>query len=288
VARGVERHLPVHVVSQSPDYLRALGIRPLIGRTLEIADASDASSPPALISATFAESLGGAQTIIGSSLSVGARTYQVVGVVPDMPCGSFHLAACGRLVTASPSRLNANGVGLWLTLRTSGDASGVIRPVQRVVSEHFPKAARLEVHTGRDLVAADLGDARTGAWFFSGFGLIALALGVGGVFGLVAYVVESRRREFGVRMALGAMSRDLIQRVVGAALGPVLLGAAIGLGAAAVLARAIRAIIVGVALIDPAAYGSSAIVMVLAAGVSALMAAWRLRRSSPSDALRQA
>ena len=288
VTRTMERHVPVLAVSQPPDYLRALGVGPSIGRALEIADAADASPRHALISATFAAALGGAQTMMGSRVSVGDRTYQIVGIVPDMPCGSLRLPACGRVFTASDSRLTANGVGLSMVLRTLEDASNSVQPVQRAVSQRFPKAASLSVRTGRDLVTQDLSEARTGAWFFSGFGAIALVLGVGGVFGLVAYVVESRRREFGIRMALGAMPADLIRRVVGAALWPVIGGAAIGLGAAALLARTIRALIVGVALIDPVAYGTSAILMVAAAGASAMVAAWRLRRSSPIDALRQA
>jgi ABC-type antimicrobial peptide transport system permease subunit len=125
-----------------------------------------------------------------------------------------------------------------------------------------------------------------GAWFFTGFGLTALLLGVGGVFGLVAYLAESRQREFGVRLALGATPRDLVRHGVTAGLVPVSIGVAAGLVAAALMARVFTSWLVGLSALDPATYATVALVMLGCAGLAGLSAAWRLRRTMPSDSLR--
>jgi ABC-type antimicrobial peptide transport system permease subunit len=149
-----------------------------------------------------------------------------------------------------------------------------------------PDVASVQVQTGRDVVAQDLGQQRVGAWFFSGFGLVALILGVGSVFGLVAYLAESRQREFGVRLALGATASRLMTHGLGAALVPVAVGVVIGLGLSALVAQLFTSALVGVGALDPWAYSAIAVAMLGGAALAALMAAWRLRRIAPIDALR--
>ena len=131
-----------------------------------------------------------------------------------------------------------------------------------------------------------MGRQRLGAWFFSGFGLTALLLGVGGVFGLVAYLAESRYREFGVRLALGATPRDLVRHGLAAALAPVTLGAAAGLVFAALVARLFTSLLTGLSALDPLTYAGVAVTMLGCAALAGLGAAWRLRRVVPVDALR--
>jgi hypothetical protein len=116
---------------------------------------------------------------------------------------------------------------------------------------------------------APLGREPLGAWFFSGFGLVALLLGIAGVFGLVAYVAESRRREMGVRMALGAAPRDLIRLSVMTGVGPVLTGVVIGPVGSAWLARFVESLLFGVGRLDRVTYagaGTLMLVVALAAG----------------------
>jgi hypothetical protein len=114
----------------------------------------------------------------------------------------------------------------------------------------------------------------------------AATLGVGGVFGLVAYLSETHRREFGVRMALGAGPRDLVRQGVGAALVPVSGGVAAGLALGSVVSQAFRALLVRIGTLDPETYVAVAIAMLSCATMAALAAAWRIGRTSPADALR--
>jgi ABC-type antimicrobial peptide transport system permease subunit len=154
------------------------------------------------------------------------------------------------------------------------------------VKDTVPNATLLKIETGREIVARDLGRQRLGAWFFSGFGLAALVLGVGGVFGLVAYMAESRRREFAVRLALGATQRDLVLHGLHAALVPVAFGVIFGLIVAALVARMFTSLLTGLSALDPLTYATVAMTMLGCAALAGLGAAWRLRRMMPTDALR--
>jgi ABC-type antimicrobial peptide transport system permease subunit len=141
--------------------------------------------------------------------------------------------------------------------------------------------------TGREIVGRDVAQQRLGAWAFSGFGLVALLLGISGVFGLVAYLAQTRRREFGVRMALGATLSDVVRTAVTAALGPVAVGVATGLLIGAIVSRVFAGLLVGIDGLDPGTYTGVGLVMLVSATLAALAAALRLRRLTPSDALRR-
>ena len=169
----------------------------------------------------------------------------MVGIVGDVACGSLRSPRCARMFVAASNTLTAQTVpqiGVDVAMRTRGDAADTAPAVRQVAARLFPNAVRLEVRTGHDLVSSDLGEARMGAWFFSGFGLIGLVLGLGGLFGLVVYFAESRRREFGIRLALGATPNDVTRRIVGAGLWPVLAGVPAGLIVAATFARLSRCV----------------------------------------------
>ena len=162
------------------------------------------------------------------------------------------------------------------------DPGAVVAAVPRHLADRVVRVA-----TGRDIVGRDIAQQRLGAWAFSGFGLVALLLGIGGVFGLVAYLAQARRREFGVRMALGATLSDVVRNAVTAALGPVAVGVAAGLLIGAIVSRVFAALLVGIDGLDPATYAGVGLVMLVPATLAALAAAWRLRRLTPSDALRR-
>jgi len=264
-------------------FLEALNVPVLQGRMLT-ADDQGARPTPVVVTASLARQLFPGGSPIGRDFDLAGKRV-IMGVIPDVAFGSFalpHSEALLRVVTLDG---NAKSHELSLTIR-SERPEAVVGDVRRVIASVFPDAPRVELATGREVVARDLGRERLGAWFFSGFGVVALALGVGGVFGLVAYLAESRRRELGVRVALGATPRDLLRQVIGIGLRPVLFGAAVGLGSAALLARFVSSLLVGVGQFDLLTYLSAGFAMIGCAGVAGLVGAWRVRRLSPLDALR--
>jgi predicted permease len=270
----------------SSEWLPALGVPILAGRALTDADVT-AAPRPILLTASLARALYPAGGPLGQVISIGSGRgggrYQVVGVAGDFVFGSFSRPSVGVTVIASES---GGGIEPNFVIRASSPEA-LIEPIRRVVKETLPDAPWMAVETGREIVARDLGPQRLGAWFFSGFGLTALILGVGGVFGLVAYLAESRQRDFGVRLALGATPHDLVKSALAAALAPVSFGVVAGLLLAAFVARLFAVLLAGLSGFDPLTYATVALMMVGSAGLAGLSAAWRLRRVMPTTALRR-
>jgi hypothetical protein len=281
--RGERRELRVGAFSAGPELLSALGVPILKGRALTAADATPRPTP-GIVTASLARSLWPTQEPLGQIVSLGGRygRYSVVGIAQDFAYGSLNDTAAGVVVSVRSGDL---GIEPKFVVRTNRPELQV-DAMRRIVKEVAPHAPRVVITTGREIMARDLGRQRLAAWFFSGFGLVALVLGAGGVFGLVAYLAESRRREFGVRLALGATPRDVVWRGVAAGLKPVAIGAGTGLLCAGIVAHVFVSLLPGLSALDPATYASVALLMITCAAASGLAAAWRLHRVTPGDALR--
>jgi ABC-type antimicrobial peptide transport system permease subunit len=158
--------------------------------------------------------------------------------------------------------------------------------VLQVLRAANPNASSPFVVSGRNIVSADLGRQRLGAWFFSGFGLVALFVGAGSVFGLVSYLAESRRREFGIRLALGASHWDVARLGISVALIPSMAGLLLGLGLSVGLSRVFTALLVGVSPFDWLTFSAVSVGLLSASAIAALAAAVRLRGILPIDALK--
>jgi predicted permease len=282
---GRERELRVGAMSGGPALLDALGVPLIRGRPLSADDAT-ARPYPVLVTAALARTLWPESDPIGQLMTVttGGRggTSTVVGVTADFAFGSLTEVPAGTIVNVSP--LGGGGMPTYVVHAARPDL--LIDPIRKLARDVVPELPRLVLATGRQLVAEDLGRQRLGAWFFSGFGLIALVLGAGGVFGVVAYLAESRRREFGVRLALGATANDLVRRGVFAGMRPVAAGTAAGLIVAAIVARGFVSVLPGLSTLDPTTYVTVSALMLVGAAAAGLTAAWPLRRATPGDAVR--
>jgi predicted permease len=287
------RHL-IQFTSGGEGYASALGVRMLAGREL---GAADWRTEAVLVTRSFAQSLwpDGAwlgrrfERRSGSSKANpdGERQgHQVVGVIDDLPFGSVRSQTRAGIVTPATVDRAMLSTGLSVIVGTQGPADTARVPVIHVAQRLFPSAVKLSIDSGRDLVARDLGRQQLGAWFFSGFGIVAIGLGVAGVFGLVAYLAESRRRELGVRIALGATPARLLRSAVGTGLWPIAVGTAGGLSIAAWFAHTVDSLLLGVGRLDALTYAGAGALMIACALAAGLIAARRVRRISPMDALR--
>jgi len=120
----------------------------------------------------------------------------------------------------------------------------------------------------------------------SGFGLLALALSVVGLYGLISYSVAREQREIGVRIALGAHPGDVMGRVLRRSLALTGLGALLGLGGAAAVARFVERLLYGVSPVDAATYAAVAALMLTVAVLTTAVPAWRAASTDPVDAIR--
>src|SRR5262249_27544140 len=118
------------------------------------------------------------------------------------------------------------------------------------------------------------------------FAGLALLLPLVGVFGVLAYSVQQRNREFGVRIALGATRTDLLNLVIGTAARVVAAGAALGLGLAAALGRSLSTMLFGVHSFDVVTFASAALVLAVTAAAATIMPAWRAASTDPITVLR--
>jgi ABC-type antimicrobial peptide transport system permease subunit len=117
-------------------------------------------------------------------------------------------------------------------------------------------------------------------------GAMALLLGIIGIYGVISYAVSQRRREIGIRLALGANARELTGMFVRSALALAGIGAMIGLGVAAGLTRLMKSLLFGIGTFDPLTYAVVAAVLIAAAVLASYLPARRVLRVDPNEALR--
>jgi ABC-type antimicrobial peptide transport system permease subunit len=176
--------------------------------------------------------------------------------------------------------------GEIMVLRTAGALEQVVGPVRRLVHEIEPRAAIGRVTTMDQAVSGAMAEPLRLRFFLSLFGVLALALGVVGVYSVVSYSVARRQTEFGVRMALGATPSQVLQQVVGRGLLPVAAGTGLGIIAAVALARVAARFLFGVTATDPLSIGLAGGALLASGTLAALLPAWRAARVSPTESLR--
>jgi hypothetical protein len=281
--------IPVASLSVTPAFIDAMGLEVTAGRPLS---ASDVRRPgvaiPVLATASLTSKLWPGQSPLGrrvhASYEAPRVEYEIVGVVRDFAFGSLRYESPAVFITAMTLD-DAFSTSANFVIRTASPEQ-LKDPIRRIITDLVPDSPHVSIATGRELIAVDLGRERLGAWLFSGFGLVALVLGVVSVFGLVAYLAESRLREFGVRIALGATPANILKIALSAGLAPATVGVVIGLSGAAGLAKMAESFLVGIGRFDYVSYLTATAIALLATAAAGLAGARRLRRNSPLDALR--
>jgi len=235
----------------------------------------------------------GQQIVMGAGLEMfkSEPVRQIVGIVGDIR--SEGLGAKPRPImyvpqAQVPDAANATFQRLlpvaWL-VRTQGPSHALIPAIQ----EQLRQATGLpvtDVSTMDQVVWAQTGRQRFNALLMSIFGSTALLLAAIGIYGLMAYSVEQRRQEIGIRMALGAESHDVRNMVVRQGMQLALAGIVVGLAVAWALSRSLESQLYGVKARDPLVFIAAAIVLIAVALASVWLPAARASRVNPIDSLR--
>jgi putative ABC transport system permease protein len=168
----------------------------------------------------------------------------------------------------------------------TGQAETLTAAVRAAIARVDQDVPVAQVRTLDDIARSATARQRFRAVLVVAFGTLALVLAMIGVFGVLAYSVQQRMREFGVRVALGAKAGDVLRLVLVSAARVIGIGAAIGLVAAAVFSRWIATLLFGVQPLDPLTFASAAVVLGVTAAIATAAPAWRAARVDPVVAFR--
>ena len=273
----------------SPGYFTAMRIPLLRGRSFTAAD-REGQTRVALVGASAARRLWPGRDPIGQRLMMpsfvpGDRTpvwRTVVGVVSDV---RYRGLADVRLDVYDAAR-QAPQEATDIVIRTSGDPIRLTAAVLAEVRRLDPRAVIDRVGTMDGIVDRETAPWRFTGWVLALFGALAFVLAGLGLFGLVSLDVAERRREFAIRLALGAQRADVIRAALGVAGWRVTAGVLLGLGAAAAGARGIRAMLFGVTPLDSASYAAGVVLVLAVVLVASFIPARRAAAVEPLVLLR--
>jgi ABC-type antimicrobial peptide transport system permease subunit len=173
-----------------------------------------------------------------------------------------------------------------LAISSSGDPMALLPSVKKAIAKYDPALAVSEVRTMNDVAQESISEPRFRARILESFAVLALTLSALGVFGVLAFSVAQRRREFGIRMALGAQIESIFTLVFGGAARILVAGLVVGMLGAAVLARSLSSLLFGVHPMDPLSFVIAPMVLTLVALSAAFLPALRAVRTNPAVVLR--
>ena len=174
-----------------------------------------------------------------------------------------------------------------LAVQTAGEPMTFLAAVKAAIARVDKDQPLTRIRTMEEVAAEATSQPRFRAELVGVFALLALVLAAVGIFGVLAFSVGQRAREFGIRLALGARSHDVLRLVLGGALKMTGAGVAIGLVAAAVLTRLLGTLLFAVQPTDPITFAGTAAVLATAALLACALPAWRATRVDPAVTLRQ-
>ncbi len=283
-ADGDDRRIASHS-AVTAGWFRTMGATVLSGRTFEEGDGR--GEPVFVINDVLADALFPDRVATGQRIRLWKGPTPVdgtvIGVIQGIRDRSVREAPGSQLwepFAQATSNL------ITLAVRHRGERAAVIAGVRAIVHEID---AALPVHDVRDMddvVAASVGPQRGVTMLMSAFGTLALLLAAVGLYGLIAQSVVQRRREIGVRMALGARRHRVLGLILSRGLRLAAIGTLLGIAGAAVSARALRSLLFGIQPLDAATFGIATLVVVGAAAFACLAPALRATRVDPLDALR--
>jgi ABC-type antimicrobial peptide transport system permease subunit len=177
---------------------------------------------------------------------------------------------------------------MTLYVRSKGEPEQIVIPVSKAINVVAPQVLLSGIRTGRQVIDGSLFQARIGVALLSVFGLLALGLASMGLYGIMAYAVSQRRREIGLRMALGASQPHVLRLIVRQGMSLVLAGVSIGFVAALLVGRLLSRMLYGVSAADPVSLAGASLVLGGVALAACYLPARRAARVDPLVALREA
>lgn len=275
--------IPAVFMAASPGLFDTLGIRQLAGRDFGWSDTSHGPRA-AIVSDTLARRLFGSEVAVGRHIRVGVlprrQDIEIVGVVADAHL--YSLKDPNLSAVYVPALQEPDNSWKCIVIRGAGVSAGDVR---RVVAsfgrEDITQAQTIDYITDRVLLRE-----RVAAMLAGFFGGLALLLAAIGLYGVMSYTITRRRREIGVRVALGADGARVMRDVLGDGLRVVLAGVLIGSLGALGTVRLVKSLLFGVTPYDPVTLAGAALSLIAVAALACALPARRAARTDPMIALR--
>jgi putative ABC transport system permease protein len=267
----------------SPQYFNTMGIALLRGRLLSDRDVRD-TPPVILIDETLARQYWPNQNPIGRRMRLWDEFREVVGIVSQVH--HYGLEKEPEPTIYAPYEQMPNKA-MALAVRTGVETQAVVKAVKQAVWSVDPGQPVFQIRSMEDYVSLADTAPRISTILLAVFAGISMLLAALGIHGVVSYGVAQRTREFGLRMALGSTPGQLKALVLRNGIKIALIGLMVGMAGAAALASALRALLYGVAPLDPAVMAGVAVLLLTVALIANYVPARRAARIDPMEALHQ-
>ena len=270
-----------------PDYFHMMKIPLLEGREFGQSDTTN-TPPVAIINQTAARRFWPGQSAIGRRVIVGRPPFDqarvVVGIVKDSKYR--RLTEEVRPAVFSPFFQSYRG-DMTLHVRTTGEPATMLAAVRREAQALDPSLPLYNAKTLEEQKGSSLYTSRMAATLLTMFGVLALLLAAVGLYGVMAYTVNRRTHEIGIRLALGAQAREVRRLLMVEGTAIMTIGLLLGLGAALAGARLVESFLYGVRPNDPIAFAGAALLLAAVTVLANYLPARRASRTDPMIALRQ-
>jgi putative ABC transport system permease protein len=275
----------------SPRYIRTMGIPLLQGREFDVHDNRQSLSV-AIINESMAHLHWTGENPVGKRFKLFSEDSwrTVIGVVGDVKRYALEYQTIPEfylpLLQPREEDFFLLSVGTFVVMRVTGHPADVKNAVQQAVWSFDRDLPIQRIATMEERVADVFAARRFSMLLFGMFAIVALLLAVIGIYGVIAYSVAQRTHEIGIRLALGATSRDVLWLVVRQGLLVALIGVALGTGAALALTRILKNLLFGVTATDPATFVGIALLLTSVAFIASFIPARRATKVDPLVALR--
>jgi predicted permease len=277
---------PITFVSRiTPGYLSAMSARLVAGRDFTDADDED-SLPVALVSEALARRFWPEENPLGKRLSLSAPDaprFEVVGVVGDGKYAGLNEQP--QPFVYRPIRQSYSGT-TTVIVRGDSDPGRLLPAIREEIRRIDPAIAVFAARSLAERLALPLFPARIAAALLGAFAVLSLSLAAIGIYGVMSQMVSRRRRELGIRVALGARREDVLKLAMAAGMAPTLLGVLLGAGTAMVLSRWMTSLLFGVSPKDPWTFAATAGLLVLVAALACFIPARGAAGAPPMVSLR--
>jgi predicted permease len=274
-------------INANPGYFQAMGIPLRAGREFTARD--DAGAPKVIVvNEAFVKRYLAGQNPIGARMMFGSSDHpvfdrEIVGVAAD---SRVDLRKPAKETVYLPYSQNDRSERAVFYVRYAGDEGQVAAAIRHVLRETDPNLPVATIKTVDLRIRETLYIERLIAVLSAGFGVLATLLAAIGLYGVIAYAVTRRTSEIGIRMALGALPRDVLRMILREAGVMAGVGIGIGLVAAIVLSRLVESQLFGIRPADPGVLAAAAGTLVLVALLAALIPSWKASRINPVTALK--